>query len=34
VEGSLQPPARVYRKIRPVGHKALMPEETWVKREA
>jgi hypothetical protein len=34
MEGSLQPPARVYRKIRPVGHKALMPEETWVKREA
>src|SRR5437763_12287913 len=25
VEGSLQPAARVYRKIRPVGHKALMP---------
>lgn len=34
VDGSLQAPARVYRKIRPVGHKALMPEESWVKREA
>ncbi len=34
VGGSLQAPARVYRKIRPLGHKALMPEETWVKREA
>ena len=34
VDGVLQPAARVYRKIRPVGHKALMPEETWVKREA
>ena len=34
VDGSLLPPARVYRKIRPVGHKALMPEEMWVKREA
>ena len=34
VDGSLQPPAQVYRKIRPAGHKALMPEEAWVKREA
>jgi hypothetical protein len=34
VDGSLQAPARVYRKIRPAGHKALMPEESWVKREA
>ena len=32
--GSLQPPAQVYRKIRPAGHKALMPEEAWVRREA
>jgi glutamate synthase domain-containing protein 1/glutamate synthase domain-containing protein 3 len=34
VDGSLQSPARVYRKIRPAGHKALMPEESWVRREA
>ena len=34
VDGTLQPPARVYRKIRPAGHKALMPEEAWVRREA
>jgi len=32
--GSLQPPARVYRKIRPAGHKVLMQEEAWVRREA
>jgi len=32
--GTLQPPAQVYRKIRPAGHKALMPEEAWVRREA
>lgn len=34
VGGSLHAPAQVYRKIRPAGHKALMPEEAWVKREA
>jgi len=33
VDGSLQSPERVYRKIRPAGHKALMPEEAWIKRE-
>ncbi len=33
VDGTQQPPARVYRKIRPTGHKALMPEEAWVRRE-
>jgi glutamate synthase domain-containing protein 3 len=33
VDGSLQSPAKVYRKIRPAGHKALMPEEAWVRRE-
>ena len=33
-DGSMQSPLRVYRKIRPVGHKALMPEESWVRREA
>src|SRR5439155_15994874 len=27
VDGIRQPPERVYRKIRPAGHKALMPEE-------
>jgi len=32
--GTLQPPAQVYRKIRSAGHKALMPEEAWVRREA
>jgi glutamate synthase domain-containing protein 1/glutamate synthase domain-containing protein 3 len=34
VDGTLQHPAQVYRKIRPAGHKALMPEEAWVRREA
>jgi glutamate synthase domain-containing protein 1/glutamate synthase domain-containing protein 3 len=34
VDGTLQSPAQVYRKIRPAGHKALMPEEAWVRREA
>ena len=33
VDGSLQSPTRVYRKIRPAGHKALMPEESWVRRD-
>ncbi len=34
VAGSRLSPAQVYRKIRPAGHKALLPEEAWVKREA
>ena len=34
VNGIRQPPELVYRKIQPVGHKALMPEEAWVRREA
>ncbi len=28
------PPDEVYRKIRPAGHKALLPEEAWVRRES
>lgn len=31
--GRLQSPEQVYRKIQPAGHKALMPEEAWVKRK-
>ena len=34
VDGSSHPPALVYRKIQPAGHKALMPEEAWVRQEA
>ena len=34
VDGTRQPPEFVYRKIIPAGHKALMPEEAWVRREA
>jgi glutamate synthase domain-containing protein 1/glutamate synthase domain-containing protein 3 len=34
VDGSARPPAQVYRKIQPAEHKALMPEEAWVRREA
>src|SRR6266566_2027764 len=34
VNGTRQPPELVYRKILPAGHKALMPEEAWVRREA
>ncbi len=34
VDGSSRAPALVYRKIRPSGHKALMPEEAWVRWEA
>src|SRR6266516_3962670 len=34
VNGTRQPPEFVYRKIIPAGHKALMPEEAWVRREA
>jgi glutamate synthase domain-containing protein 1/glutamate synthase domain-containing protein 3 len=32
--GATLAPASVYRKIRPSGHKALLPEEAWVRREA
>ena len=28
-----EPPERVYRKIAPSGHKALLPEEAWVRPE-
>ena len=34
VDGSSREPTLVYRKIQPSGHKALMPEEAWVRREA
>jgi glutamate synthase domain-containing protein 1/glutamate synthase domain-containing protein 3 len=34
VDGGRQPPERVYRKIQPVEHAALTPEEAWVKRKA
>jgi glutamate synthase domain-containing protein 1/glutamate synthase domain-containing protein 3 len=34
VDGRRETPERVYRKVRPAGHKALLPEEAWVKREA
>jgi hypothetical protein len=34
VDGDRRPPERVYRKIVPSGHKALLPEEAWVRREA
>jgi hypothetical protein len=34
VNGTRLAPSRVYRKILPAGHKALMPEEAWVRREA
>ena len=33
VDGQAAPPERVYRKIAPSGHKALMPEEAWVRKE-
>jgi glutamate synthase domain-containing protein 1/glutamate synthase domain-containing protein 3 len=33
VHGTWQSPELVYRKILPAGHKALMPEEAWVRRE-
>lgn len=33
IAGAAQPPERVYRKIAPSGHKALAPEEAWVRRE-
>ncbi len=32
VDGERQAPERVYRKIAPSGHKALMPEEAWVRK--
>ena len=31
--GRERPPSEVYRKIRPSGHKALLPEEGWVRPE-
>jgi glutamate synthase domain-containing protein 3 len=34
VGGRALEPARVYRKIRPAGHAALLPEEAWVRRES
>jgi glutamate synthase domain-containing protein 1/glutamate synthase domain-containing protein 3 len=34
VQGRAEQPERVYRKIRPAEHRALSPEEAWVKREA
>jgi glutamate synthase domain-containing protein 3 len=34
VDGEAQAPAEVYRKVQPAGHKALLPEEAWVRREA
>lgn len=34
VQGRAERPERVYRKIRPAEHRALSPEEAWVKREA
>jgi glutamate synthase domain-containing protein 3 len=34
LEGAPLRPGDAYRKIRPSGHKALMPEEAWVRREA
>jgi glutamate synthase domain-containing protein 1/glutamate synthase domain-containing protein 3 len=33
VGGAALPPGRVYRKIAPSGHKALAPEEAWVRKE-
>jgi glutamate synthase domain-containing protein 1/glutamate synthase domain-containing protein 3 len=32
--GATLAPSSVYRKIRPSGHKALLPEEAWVRRGA
>ena len=34
VDGRRLPPERVYRKIAPSGHKALLPEEAWVRKES
>jgi len=33
VRGRELPPSQVYRKIKPSGHKALLPEEGWVRPE-
>ncbi len=33
VQGRERKPSEVYRKIRPSGHKALLPEEGWVRPE-
>jgi glutamate synthase domain-containing protein 1/glutamate synthase domain-containing protein 3 len=33
VDGALRPFESVYRKVRPFGHKALLPEEAWVRKE-
>jgi glutamate synthase domain-containing protein 1/glutamate synthase domain-containing protein 3 len=33
LDGAPQPPEAVYRKIVPSGHKALAPEEAWVRKE-
>ena len=33
VEGRERNPSEIYRKIRPSGHKALLPEEGWVRPE-
>jgi glutamate synthase domain-containing protein 1/glutamate synthase domain-containing protein 3 len=32
--GRVQPPARVYRKVRPLATKALQPEEAWIHKQA
>jgi glutamate synthase domain-containing protein 3 len=32
VDGEERPPAAVYRKIAPSSHKALLPEEAWVRK--
>jgi hypothetical protein len=34
VDGAPRSPVEVYRKIVPAGHKALAPEEAWVRKEA
>jgi len=34
VDGRRVPAERAYRKIAPSGHKALLPEEAWVRKEA
>jgi hypothetical protein len=33
VDGARRPPEAVYRKIAPSGHKALLPEEAWVRKD-
>jgi hypothetical protein len=32
-DGVRRAPERVYRKVRPLAHHALSPEEAWAKRE-